>query len=85
MEALGVDRRAASHDRQVALILGWLLSVTNGVAALRNDVGDAHGQATAVEGLDLRYGRLATRSSIAWCAFMLETLEERRKSSRPGN
>jgi hypothetical protein len=84
METLGLGRRAAGHDRHVASILGWLHSVTNGVAALRNDVGDAHGPATAVEGLDLRYGRLAVRSAIAWCAFMLETLEERRKTSTPG-
>jgi len=83
MEALGVDRRAAGHDQKVALILG-LHGLTNGIAALRNDVGDAHGPATAVKGLDLRYGRLAVRAAIAWCAFMLETLEERRKGSTPG-
>lgn len=85
MEALGVGRRAAGHDRNVASILGQLHGVTNGIAALRNDVGDAHGPATAVDGLDLRYGRLAARCAIAWCAFMLETLEERHKSSTSGN
>lgn len=84
MEALGVDRRAAGHDQKVAWILGQLHGLTNGIAALRNDVGDGHGQATAASGLDLRYGRLAVRAAIAWCAFMLETLEERRKGSTPG-
>lgn len=84
MEALGVDRRAAGHDQKVAWILGQLHGLTNGIAALRNDVGDGHGQATATSGLDLRYGRLAVRAAIAWCAFMLETLEERRKGSTPG-
>jgi hypothetical protein len=85
MEALGVDRRAAGQDKKVASILGQLHAVANGIAALRNDVGDAHGPATAVVGLDLRYGRLAVRSAVAWCAFMLKTLEERRKSSALGN
>jgi len=71
------------HNQQVASILGQLHGLTNGIAALRNEVGDAHGPATAVNGLDLRYGRLAVRAAIAWCAFLLETLEERHKGTAP--
>ena len=82
LKALGLDRQTvASHDPLMAKILGQLNGLASGVADLRNAVGDGHGSASAV-GLDLREGRLAARAAVAWCCFMIETLEERQKSSR---
>jgi hypothetical protein len=46
------------------------------VGELRNEAGDGHGPLAPPTGLELRHGRLAARVAVAWCAFVLETLEE---------
>ncbi|MGH3755183.1 MAG: abortive infection family protein [Pseudonocardiaceae bacterium] len=54
---------------------------TSGLSAPRspeNSVGDGHGAADLPVGLDLRHGRLAVRSAIAWCGFMLDTLHDQK-------
>lgn len=50
----------------------------NSIGELRNRAGADHGPAELPVGLDLRYGRLAMRSAIAWSGFMLDTLHDRR-------
>src|SRR5439155_6665581 len=47
-------------------------NVAAAVADLRNRAGDAHALANPPTGLDLRHGRLAVRTAIAWSAFMLD-------------
>lgn len=39
-----------------------------------------HGAAELPQNLNLRHGRLAVRSAIAWCGFMLDTLHDRQQS-----
>ncbi|WDZ84035.1 abortive infection family protein [Micromonospora cathayae] len=78
MEALGVDRRTTEgHDQDAAVLMGQLHALTNGVAAMRNKIGDGHGAEQVAVGVDLRHGRLAVRAAVAWCSFMLETLHDR--------
>lgn len=77
MKELGLDVASATgHEQTVAELMVLLEQVALKVNRLRNKAGDGHGQATAVVGLDLRHGRLAVRASLAWCAFMLETLHD---------
>jgi Abortive infection C-terminus len=77
MAELGLDTaQAGGHDQIVASTLLHLQELAGNVNRFRNKAGDGHGQVTAVQGLDLRHGRLAARSAIAWCAFVLETLHD---------
>jgi len=76
-QVLGVDRNSATgYNKQIATLLQKLHSVVNEIGELRNSVGDGHGAAELPVGLDLRHGRLAVRSAIAWCGFMLDTLHD---------
>ncbi|WP_399345168.1 abortive infection family protein [Umezawaea sp. Da 62-37] len=78
-QVLGVDRNSvAGYDKEVAALLQKLHSVVNSIGELRNRAGADHGPAELPVGLDLRYGRLAMRSAIAWSGFMLDTLHDRR-------
>ncbi len=77
MAELGLDASmVGGHDRVLGDLMDLLAQVALKVNELRNKAGDGHGQATAVTGLDLRHGRLAVRASLAWCAFVLETLHD---------
>jgi Abortive infection C-terminus len=81
-QVLGVDRKSVvGYDTEVATLLQKLHSVVNSIGELRNSVGADHGPAELPAGLDLRYGRLAMRSAIAWSGFMLDTLHDRRTST----
>ena len=57
-------------------ILAKASAIANHLGELRNDAGDGHGPLAPPADLELRHGRLAARAAIAWCAFVLETLEE---------
>ncbi|MFF0366413.1 abortive infection family protein [Micromonospora sp. NPDC005087] len=72
-QALGVHVTQAAGPQlaQVKRVLGRLHPLTHDVAELRNRAGDGHGM-TGVAAVDAAVGRLAVRSAIAWCAFMLE-------------
>lgn len=82
-QALGVhvSQAAGPQLEQVKRILGRLHPLTHDVAELRNRAGDGHGM-TGIPGVDAAVGRLAARSAIAWCAFMLEVVAAG-PSSRP--
>jgi hypothetical protein len=78
-----VSQAAGPQPEQVKRILGRLHPLTHDVAELRNRAGDGHGM-TGVPGVDPAVGRLAARSAIAWCAFMLEVVAAG-PSSRPSS
>jgi len=81
-QVLGVDRNSVDgYNKEVATLLQKLHSVVNTIGELRNSVGADHGPAELPVGLDLRYGRLAMRSAIAWSGFMLDTLHDRRTAA----
>jgi hypothetical protein len=82
MEALGVaPKQATGTGTEAVLRLGGrLVSIPQDLSQLRNQVGDGHGALSSPMDVELRHGRLAVRAAIAWCAFMLETLDETKRS-----
>jgi hypothetical protein len=81
MRALGIDNRSvAEHDRELAKLMSSLAGITTTLANLRNRLGIGHGMSAPPVGVDLRHGRLAVRSAIAWCAFVLDTLHDRQSA-----
>ncbi|UGT70795.1 abortive infection family protein [Nocardia gipuzkoensis] len=57
-------------------VLGAALTITSGIAELRNDYGTGHGRDTAPSGLGPRHARLAVNGARLWCQFMLDTLAD---------
>ncbi|MGV9976135.1 abortive infection family protein [Micromonospora wenchangensis] len=72
-----LDAHPANEERRpVRDIVSKAAAIANHVGELRNEAGDGHGPLALPTGLELRHGRLAARVAVAWCAFVLETLEE---------
>lgn len=59
------------------MILSGLVNVVDGLAEMRNQMGDAHGQGRPVSPW-ARHAALAVNSAGAVAAFLLETVHERR-------
>lgn len=57
-------------------ILGAALTITNGIAELRNDYGTGHGRDGVAAGLGPRHATLAINGARLWCQFMLDTLND---------
>jgi hypothetical protein len=58
-------------------VLGAALTVTSGVAELRNrGFGTGHGPGQSRTGLGARHARLAINAARLWCEFMLDTLSD---------
>ncbi|XTZ13919.1 abortive infection family protein [Micromonospora echinospora] len=76
-----VTQAAGPQVANVTRMLGRLHALTQGVAEMRNRVGDGHGMG-GVPAVDAAVGRLAARSAIAWCAFMLEVAMSGRTAGR---
>jgi abortive infection Abi-like protein len=69
-----------SHKEQVfKQILSGCFSVVNGLAALRNAFGDAHGKGATTPKPSIRHADLAVNLSGTISAFLLATYEERFK------
>jgi hypothetical protein len=62
-------------------ILSGMFSVTNGLAAVRNAFGDAHGKGKQPVQATSRHARLAVNAAGTLAVFLLETLEERHRSN----
>lgn len=71
-------RAKATPDGSQAVrkILGAALTITNGIAELRNDYGTGHGRGDIVAGLGPRHAGLAVNGARLWCQFMLDTLSD---------
>lgn len=63
-------------SQAVRKILGAALTITGGIAELRNDYGTGHGREAVVAGLGPRHARLAVNGARLWCQFMLDTLTD---------
>lgn len=75
---LGFDPSAIEDD-DLKMILGGLITMVNGIAALRTHASSAHSQGTSKRGYRLtpRHARLAVHAAHSLVAFVLETWEER--------
>ena len=60
----------------VRRILGAAISITSGIAELRNAYGTGHGRGGRVPGLGTRHANLAVNGARLWCQFMLDTLSD---------
>ncbi len=69
------------HSEQIfKQILGGCTSVVNGLAAVRNRLGDAHGQGIAQVKPSQRHARLAVHLAGAMAVFLMETWETKSQS-----
>jgi len=64
---------SAHSEEAVKRILGGCFSVVEGIGALRNSLGDAHGRGLNSAKPDVRHARLAVNFSTAAASFLLET------------
>jgi hypothetical protein len=61
----------------VKKILGGLMTVTTGLAELRNrGYGTGHGVSGKRVGLGPRHAQLAVNAATTWCQLMLDTLND---------
>lgn len=80
--ALKVD--ATQHDVVYRQILQGLTNAVQGLAELRNKLGDAHGPRRGAVRPQPRHARMAAGASVTVAAFLFETLEERRALQQGG-
>jgi hypothetical protein len=72
------------HDEQVfRQLLGGCQTVVNGLATLRNRLGDAHGKGKRVVRPAPRHAELGVNLAGAMAVFLIRTWEERAKVTRP--
>lgn len=57
-------------------LLGALVQIANGVAALRNQYGIGHGRAQVTYGLRSRHAHLAVGAADTYCRMLLSTLAD---------
>jgi hypothetical protein len=76
--ALRVD--ATQHEVVYRQILQGLMSSVQGLAELRNKLGDAHGSRRGSARAQPRHARMAAGAAMTVATFLIETLSERRGS-----
>ncbi len=70
-------RPGPDNSDAVKKILGGAMTITNGLADLRNrGYGTGHGPAGLRVGLAARHAHLAVSGARLWCEFMLDTLAD---------
>jgi len=74
--ALRVD--PTQHDVVYRQTLQGLVSAVQGLAELRNRLGDAHGKGRGAVRPQARHARMAAGAAMTVAAFLVETLEARR-------
>ena len=62
-------------------VLGGCTAVVEGIGAIRNALGDAHGKGRSFVKPDLRHAELAVNLAGATATFLLQTWEEKDKST----
>lgn len=77
--ALKVD--PTQHEVVYRQTLQGLVSAVQGLAELRNKLGDAHGKGRAAARPQPRHARMAAGAAMTVATFLVETLEQRRGAS----
>lgn len=75
LESLSLAPRQQT-DRTLRQMLGNCQSVVNSIGAIRNDIGDAHGQSASYAIADQLHAELAVNISSSVALFMLGKLQE---------
>jgi hypothetical protein len=82
--ALVLKVDATQHEIIYRQILQGLASAVQGLAELRNKLGDAHGPRRGGPRAQPRHARLAAGAAMTVATFLIETLEERRSATSTG-
>jgi hypothetical protein len=76
--ALALKFDAAQHEVVYRQTLQGLASAVQGLAELRNKLGDAHGHSRAAARPQPRHARMAAGAAMTIATFIVETLQARR-------
>jgi hypothetical protein len=68
-------------DQDINRILSGMISVVDGIGALRTHVGSAHGHGREMYSLEPRHARLAIHAAHTLATFIVETWEARKRNS----
>lgn len=79
--ALALKIDATQHDVVYRQILQGMVSCVQGLAELRNKLGDAHGPRRGGVRAQPRHARMAAGAAMTVATFLVETLEERRAAA----
>ena len=71
------------EDQDLQVILTGLISVVEGVGALRTHASSAHGAGKKAYKLEPRHARLAIHGAHTVALFILESWKKRQKAARP--
>jgi hypothetical protein len=74
---LGFDTKLVQDD-DLKRVLSGILSIVDGIGALRTHASSAHGQGRKIYNLKPRHARLAIHSAHTLALFVLETWDEKR-------
>ena len=81
-----ISKRLELHPQKYAddglkQILSGCIQIVNGLASVRNKLGDAHGQGRKPTNALPRHARLAVSAACTMSVFLIETYKEREKNS----
>lgn len=68
------------EDQDLQRILSGVLSVVDGIGALRTHASSAHGQGRKIYKLESRHARLAVNAAHTIALFVIQTWDERKKN-----
>lgn len=83
-KSLGLDPKD-QEDQDVQRILSGMISVVDGVGALRTHAGSAHGRGKLRYRVSGRHARLVVNSAHTLALFVIETWEERKRKKSTGS
>ena len=76
-EKLGLNPASVADD-DIRRILSGLMSLVDGIGALRTHAGSAHGHGNRIYKLGPRHARLTVHAAHTLCLFVIETWEARK-------
>jgi hypothetical protein len=83
--ALALRMDVTQHEAVYRQILQGLTSAVQGLAELRNKLGDAHGRGRVSQRASPRHARMAAGAAATVATFLIKTLGQRRAASPSGD
>jgi hypothetical protein len=78
---LGLDPKSV-QEQDIQKILSGMISVIDGIGSLRTHAGSAHGRGRKRYQIAPRHARLAINAAHTFCAFILETWDDRKEAGK---